>query len=63
MRTYIVEIRATITKRIEVDALNEDQAIEKASDGFSLLDEDPSDVYSEEVLDCEDVTEFRRRVA
>lgn len=25
MRTYIVEIRATITKRIEVDALNEDR--------------------------------------
>lgn len=63
MRTYIVEIRATITKRIEVDAVNEDQAVEKASDEFSLLDEDPSDVYSEEVLDCEDVTEFRRRVA
>lgn len=63
MRTYIVEIRATITKRIEVDALNEDAAIEKASDGFSLLDEDQGDSYSEEVLDCEDVTEFRRRVA
>lgn len=62
MRTYIVEIKATITERIEVDALNEDLAVELASEQFnkSLRTSLP---YSEEIVDLEDVSEFRRKVA
>ena len=62
MRTYIVEIKATITERIEVDALNEDLAIELASTQFNknLRTGLP---YSEEIVDLEDVSEFRRKVA
>ena len=62
MRTYIVEIKATITERIEVDALNEDLAVELASTQFNknLHTGLP---YSEEVVDLEDVSEFRRKVA
>ena len=62
MRTYIVEIKATITERIEVDALNEDLAVELASGQFnkSLRTSLP---YSEEIVDLEDVSEFRRKVA
>lgn len=62
MRTYIVEIKATITERIEVDALNEDLAVELASAQFNknLHTGLP---YSEEVVDLEDVSEFRRKVA
>ena len=62
MRTYIVEIKATITERIEVDALNEDLAVELASAQFNknLHTGLP---YSEEIVDLEDVSEFRRKVA
>ena len=62
MRTYIVEIKATITERIEVDALNEDLAVNLASDRFNKSIQTGLP-YSEEVVDLEDVSEFRRKVA
>jgi len=62
MRTYTVAIKATITKVIEVDAPDEDQAVEKASALFTTECDGDED-YSEEIVDWEDVTEFRRKVA
>ena len=62
MKTYIVEIKATITERIEVDALNEALAVELASTQFNKSLH-AGRTYSEEIVDLEDVSEFRRKVA
>lgn len=63
MRTYIVEIKATITERIEVDALNEDAACDLATEVFYKGAGKTCDAGSDEVVDWEDVSDFRRKVA
>lgn len=63
MKTYTVVIKATIQKTIEVRALDEVEARNLALDRFSLLNESDDDIYSEEVLDVDDVTGFERKVA
>ena len=50
MKTYGVQIRAEITKTIEVQAMNEDDAYEKAHDIFSVTSDEWPEKYSVDTL-------------
>ena len=57
MKTYSVQIRAEITKTIEVQAINEDEAYKEAHEIFSVtLDEWPEE-YSEDTLSIQEITQ------
>lgn len=62
MKTYNVTIRAIITKTLEVDAHCEEDAIREAHERFDTKP-DNDESYDEEMLDIEDVTQYRRKVA
>ena len=63
MKTFTVTIRATITKTVEVDAQHEDEAVESAFEQFDTLNEGYVDTRCDELIDVQDVTQFRRKVA
>ncbi len=50
MNTYEVEIRATITKSVVVDAINQDKAEEQAHEMFSVLNDDSDERYTQDVI-------------
>ena len=50
MKTYEVMIRATITKSIVVDAINQDQAEEQAHEMFSVLNDDCDEEYDQQTI-------------
>ena len=62
LRTYVVEITATVVKQFEICANDEDEAVELASEKFNLNLE-PEDKYCVEITDLDEVTGYRRRVA
>ena len=47
---YIVTIMATITKDIEVDAENSDEANELAHEGFSVLNDGIREKYEQDTV-------------
>lgn len=55
MKTYEVTIRATVTKTIRVEAMNEDDANIEARERFSVAEVSPEEDYDEETLDIEEV--------
>lgn len=55
MKTYEVTIRATVTKVIRVEAMNEDDADTEARERFSVAEVSPEEDYDEETLDIEEV--------
>ena len=55
MKTYEVTIRATVTKVIRVEAMNEDDANIEARERFSVAEVSPEEDYDEETLDIEEV--------
>jgi len=50
MNTYEVMIRATITKSIVVDAINQDEAEEQAHGMFSVLNDDCNEKYDQQTI-------------
>ena len=52
MKTYIVVVKAIITKEIEVIAENEDDAIEQAHENFSVLNDNSPENYHQETGEC-----------
>ena len=50
MKTYEVMIKATITKRIVVDAIDQDQAEEQAHEMFSVLNDDYDEKYEQQTI-------------
>ena len=57
MKTYSVQIRAEITKTIEVQAINEDEAYEKAHEIFSVTSDEWPEKYSEDTLSIQEITQ------
>lgn len=55
MKTYEVTIRATVTKVIRVEAMNEDDANIEARERFNVAEVSPEEDYDEETLDIEEV--------
>lgn len=55
MKTYKVTIRAFITKEYEIEAENEDQAIEQGHDSFSVLCDGAPERYDQELVDVEEI--------
>ena len=62
LKTYVVEITATVVKQFEICANDEDEAVERASEKFNLNLE-PEDKYCVEITDVEEVTSYRKMVA
>lgn len=56
MAQYVVRITATITKNIEVEASNQDDAIELAHELFSVLNDENQERYEQETDFCEIVS-------
>ena len=54
MKTYRVTIRATVTKTLTVEAENEDDAYEVASDGFSVLCDGDDENYEQDLVDIKE---------
>jgi len=54
MKTYKVTIRATVTKALTVEAENEDDAYEVASDGFSVLCDGDDENYEQDLVDIKE---------
>lgn len=54
MKTFEVEIQATIIKVITVEAPNEDAAFVRANEIFTVLEDEHGEYYEQEVLNlCE----------
>ena len=62
LKTYVVEITATVVKQFEICANDEDEAVDKASLKFNLNLE-PEDRYCVEITDVDEVTSYRKMVA
>ena len=62
LKTYVVEITATVVKQFEICANDEDEAVERASEKFNLNLE-PDDRYCVEITDVDEVTSYRKMVA
>ncbi len=62
LKTYVVEITATVVKQFEICANDEDEAVERASEKFNLNLE-PEDRYCVEITDVDEVTSYRKMVA
>ena len=62
LRTYVVEITATVVKQFEICANDEDEAVERASEKFNL-NLNPEDRYCVEITDVDEVTSYRKMVA
>ena len=62
LKTYVVEITATVVKQFEICANDEDEAVERASEKFNL-NLNPEDRYCVEITDVDEVTSYRKRVA
>ena len=56
MKTYKVTIQATITKTIEVQADNDDDAYELACEGFSDVCFDLDEGYEQNCISLKEVT-------
>lgn len=64
LKTYVVEITATVVKQFEICANDEDEAVERASEKFNLnLNLEPEDRYCVEITDVDEVTSYRKMVA
>ena len=50
MNTYEVFIKATITKSIVVDAINQDESEEQAHEMFSVLNDDYDEQYDQQTI-------------
>jgi hypothetical protein len=57
MKTYSVQIRAEITKTIEVQAMNEDEAYKEAHEIFSVTSDEWPEKYSEDTLSIQEITQ------
>lgn len=57
MKTYSVQIRAEITKTIEVQAINEDEAYIEAHEIFSVISDEWPEKYSEDTLSIQEITQ------
>jgi hypothetical protein len=55
MKTYEVGIRATICKRLTIEAENEEDAIEAAHEQFSVLNDDIPENYDQETDFCREM--------
>lgn len=55
MKTYEVGIRATICKRLTIEAESEEDAIEAAHEQFSVLNDDIPENYDQETDFCREV--------
>ena len=62
LKTYVVEITATVVKQFEICANDEDEAVERASEKFNLNLE-PEDRYCVEITDVDEVTSYLKMVA
>ena len=62
LKTYVVEITATVVKQFEICARDEDDAVEQASEKFNLK-LNPEDKYCMEITDIDEVTGYRKQVA
>lgn len=62
LKTYVVEITATVVKQFEICANDEDEAVERASEKFNLNLE-PEDRYCVEITDVDEVTSYHKMVA
>jgi capsular polysaccharide biosynthesis protein len=56
MKTYSVQIRAEITKNIEVQAMNEDDAYKEAHEIFSVASDEWPEKYSVDTLSILEIT-------
>jgi hypothetical protein len=55
MKTYEVGIRATICKRLTIEAENEEDAIASAHEQFSVLNDDIPENYDQETDFCREM--------
>lgn len=56
MKTYQITIRATITKTMEVEAEDREQAEIEAHESFSVLNDDNDESYEQDTLEITEVT-------
>lgn len=63
MRIYDVIIEARVRKKIQVEARDADEACEIAHEQFSVLNDDTDEYYTQDTIDVEDVTAFRKERA
>jgi len=55
MKIYNVTIRATITKTLRIEAENEDDAVERAYEDFTVVCDGVEERYSQDVVDVADI--------
>jgi hypothetical protein len=55
MKTFSVQIKATIIKTIEVEAADEDSAVTEAEEMFSSASDGTEEKYEQDVLIVEEV--------
>jgi len=55
MKTYEVGIRATVCKRLRIEAESEEEAIEAAHEQFSVLNDDIPEDYDQEMDFCREI--------
>ena len=63
MRTFSITMEATVTHTFEVDAFSDMGATDKAQALFDQLDFNKADKTTVSMLECDDVTDYRRCAA
>lgn len=58
IKTFRVTIEATVRKTIEVDAENQDEAVEQAHQEFSTENTDDAEKYTEDMVEVEEVRDL-----
>jgi hypothetical protein len=55
MKSYDITIKATVTKTMRIKASNEEKAIETANETFSVLTDEYSEDYEQDIVEVKEI--------